>query len=157
MGVDLSGAGGCEWLSWTVWGNLLNLAREYGWEPAGTEPPSVTVKNPDGSIDHEMSAIYSWSYGGWDGTYFTNNCQLVTDEDAASIAEALEQALGDIPDEGTVETVRVINLDPSLDAGSKDPDHDAPVRSVEKFGGSHGKQLVKDFIVYCRAGGFAIG
>src|SRR5919112_6036717 len=101
MGVDIGGAGGDRWFSWTAWENLLDLAHEYGWEPAGTEPPQWIATNPDGSIDHEMTAMYSRSKENWDGSYFSNDGQYVTDEEAASIADALERALDDIPDEET--------------------------------------------------------
>jgi hypothetical protein len=34
----------------------------------------------------------------WDGDYFTNAVQWVTDEDTAHIADALGLVLGDVPD-----------------------------------------------------------
>jgi hypothetical protein len=157
MGVDLSGAGGCKWLSWTGWEKLLKLAHEYGWKPAGTKPPRGIVMKPDGSIDHEMTAMYSWSEEDWDGSYFSNNGQYVTDEDAANIADALERALHDIPDEETEAKVRAVELQPWLAYGSRGPDHDIPLSLIDKFSGRPGKERVKNFMVFCRAGGFCIG
>jgi hypothetical protein len=69
------------------------LAYEYGWQPAGTEPgqwcdPETGELNDQISSDHDE----------WDGTYFSNDCQWVTEEDAANIAEALKRALQDKQD-----------------------------------------------------------
>ncbi len=43
MGMDLRGVGGIERFGVTSWRMLLTLAHEYGWEPAGTEPPEIEV------------------------------------------------------------------------------------------------------------------
>ena len=60
-----------------AWPLLLKLAMTYGWQPLGTE------------LSGESN---------WDGTYFSNDLQIVTAEDAAALANALETALDDIPD-----------------------------------------------------------
>ena len=55
------------------WVAVLDLARTYGWEPAGTTLPGP--KNE-----------------GWRGDYDTNDGALVDQADAAAMAARLEQA-----------------------------------------------------------------
>jgi hypothetical protein len=66
------------------WAKALELARLYGWRPMGTCPPPV----------HDFHALGA----DWNGTYLTNDGQLVRAEDALSLAAALERSLADIPD-----------------------------------------------------------
>ena len=66
------------------WAKALELASLYGWRPMGTRPPPV-------HDFHELGAE-------WDGTYLTNDGQIIRAEDALSLAVALEKALDDIPD-----------------------------------------------------------
>lgn len=54
------------------WGILIDLGMQYGWKPAGTQPP------PD----------YK---GKWDGSYGLNMGQVVTAEDAKAWAMAVKQ------------------------------------------------------------------
>jgi hypothetical protein len=64
----------------------LGLARLYGWRPLGTRPPvglNLYLLNAE-----------------WDGAYLTNDGQVVSAEDARSLACALEKSLDDIPDDG---------------------------------------------------------
>src|SRR6185437_12885003 len=77
MGYELSNSFG-QTHQWKVlgWWHLLNLAREYNWSPRGTESSAS-------------------SDDGWDGNYFTNAGQRVTEEDAAELANALERLLAD--------------------------------------------------------------
>ena len=66
------------------WAKALELAQLYGWQPEGTHPPS--------EYDfHKLNAE-------WDGSYLTNEDQMVRAEDALSLAEALARSLDDIPD-----------------------------------------------------------
>ena len=60
------------------------MAKLYGWKPMGTQPPSVYDF-------HKLGAE-------WDGTYLTNDGQMIKARDALSLAAALEKALEDIPD-----------------------------------------------------------
>src|SRR6266498_363908 len=69
------------------WPKALELARLYGWRPMGTRLPFL-------SGFYELNAE-------WNGTYLTNDGQIVKAEDAFSLAAALERALGDIPDANT--------------------------------------------------------
>jgi len=62
-----------------VWGYLLRLAHQYGWEPQGTEGPDWGDE---------------WApFGDWDGGYVTNDHQIVKAEDAQNMAAALKKAL----------------------------------------------------------------
>lgn len=158
MGMDLSGAGGNEYFSNVAWYKILKLAYEYGWQPQGTEAGQWYDEN--GELNRQLSPDPE----EWDGTYFSNDFQWVTDEDAANIADALERALDDVPD---------------VDAGEKEvvygPD-DLPENPLERslaeqgypvivpnsslspleFFSGEAKQWVRDFIKFSRAGGFRI-
>ena len=150
MGMDLRGAGGTERFSVTSWCKVLQLAHEYGWQPIGTQAPSFTLDN--GTIE---------TIEDWNGTYLSNNYQRVLDEDAASIAKALQRALNDIPDFDTDQ--KWVKLSPTnpyermmAEQGWEMSGPDPSLTPVEFFSGE-AKQHVKDFIVYCQAGGFCIG
>jgi hypothetical protein len=88
------------------WAWLIKNAEDWGWEPAGTLPP--LTREADGR---------DWR---WSGTYWTNDGQRVTAEDAAAWAAALERGL--------------------------------------PYPGEAGRwrELVAEFIAYCRGGGFEI-
>lgn len=91
MGYDLYSAKGK--FHWTVydWSNVLKLANEFGWQPAGTEaPPPV--------YDESGQIVYD-SPSNWEGDYFSNDSQRVTDDDAKQLAIALEAALFHAPPE----------------------------------------------------------
>lgn len=108
------------------WVKILSLGLFYGWQPMGTRVPSMTE-------------IHGYDIEFWDGTYLTNDGQIVVAEDASSLAIALEQALDDIPD---------FNLDYyPLDLSKISP--------FEYFAGDE-KQRLKDFIRFCRLGSFLI-
>ena len=66
------------------WSKSLELAELYGWQPMGTHPP----------LQHDFDELNA----EWDGTYLTNDGQMIQAKDASSLAVALEKALGDIPD-----------------------------------------------------------
>jgi len=66
--------------------------REYGWQPLGTEVGQWC--DPETG---ELCKQLSTDPDEWDGTYFCNESQWVTEEDAANIADALERVLEDKP------------------------------------------------------------
>jgi len=76
MGFDIKSETGQE-IQWTgvYWRLMLPLAEQYGWNPAGTLPP-------EGVSSEE-----------WDGSYVTNDGQLVTGEDVSALAEAISKAV----------------------------------------------------------------
>ena len=82
MGFDLMGKRGSFSTNRAGWRYIFNLAIENGWEPAGTEPPDVkSLYGVDASADD------------WCGSYFYNDLQLVTKEDATNMANAVELSL----------------------------------------------------------------
>ena len=108
------------------WTRLLSLGIFYGWQPMGTRVPSMTE-------------IHGFEIEYWDGTYLTNDGQIVVTEDALSLGIALEKSLDDIPD---------FNLHYyELDLNS--------ITLFEYFAGDQKEQLV-DFIRFCRLGSFLI-
>ncbi len=62
------------------WAKTLELAQLYGWRCMGTCPPSEALE------------------ADWLGGYLTNDGQMLTVQDASSLADALEKSLDDIPD-----------------------------------------------------------
>ena len=83
MGYDLYSQTGDEYVYFNFgnWPMLLSAAESYGWKPAGTQA---------GETYHDPSM--------WEGTYLSNDGQIVTAQDAAALADALERVLDDIPD-----------------------------------------------------------
>jgi len=74
----------CRKFSRQSWAKALELAGVYGWKPMGTRPPSI----------HDFHGLNA----DWDGTYWTNDGQIVKTEDALALAQALFKSLDDIPD-----------------------------------------------------------
>ena len=96
-----------------------------------------------------------WRKRSFFSGYSSNDHQCVTDEDAASLADALEQSLADIPDHDALEHKTVIGTLPNGKTLEL-VDADADVSSVEWFSGNRRKRLVMGFIVFCRSGAFLI-
>jgi hypothetical protein len=136
MSFDIHGKDGAYFRTnnWG-WGELLKLACKYGWQPVGTEAPGeVTITDP------KTGESWRERYHDpekWDGTYFTNDYQIVTDADAKALGETLERALA---------------------ANDYDAEHDVlnPVRDAET-GRLRGLYGVKRLATLALAGGFTIG
>ena len=79
MSMTLSGAKRTLCVGHGPWSQTLAIAHENGWQPMGTLPPIC---------DQHMAS----------GNYSSNDSQLIVDEDAANMADALERALPGIPD-----------------------------------------------------------
>lgn len=109
-----------------AWIRVLSLGMFYGWQPMGTRVPSITELH--GLIDEY-----------WDGTYLTNDGQIVVTEDALRLGIALKKSLDDIPD---------FNLEVYPSDLNK-------VNPFEYFAGDE-KQQLADFIKFCRLGSFLI-
>ena len=108
---------------------LLELAEQFGWEPEGTDPSkylSLSKREEIKSNDFD-----------YDGGYFTNDGQVVTSTDANKIADALEKALKEIPNDGEIceEMMYLLSKGQS-----------------NEFKKSH----VEAFIKFCRIGAFTI-
>lgn len=136
MGMDLSGPGGEFWWDFFRWHKLLRIALRHGWEPAGTLLPLVeTVEFPEED---------------WDGGYVSNDHQLVTAEDAAALADALERALPTISDTNTLTDAERDQLE-SVDEA------ELAASDLRWLSGPDWKTAIREFIIFCRAGGFTIG
>lgn len=158
MPMDLIGAGGD--FSFTIfgWGAALDLAYRYGgWEPAGTNFNADMVRAECEMHDcspEEIEAAIAENRAAWDGTYFTNDYQVVTAEDAANLAAALERALADVPDHNAMthkEKIVVCNGETLRGIPA-----DTRVSPVEFWSGHQGKDYLRRFIRFCRAGEFRI-
>ena len=79
MGYDLVGAGG-SFRAGRLWGDILKIAHAWGWKPQGTLSCPMHPEN----IDFDRHS------------YFGNDWQLVTAEDAAEMAHAVRLAIADI-------------------------------------------------------------
>lgn len=137
------------------WAKALELARSSGWMAPGTQPPPFF--DP-----YELDA-------DWDGTYFTNDGQIVTAEDACSLAAALERSLPNISDaaiptdwstrfcleddlpEWFSPSERSI-IEESLQDGLLDT---VGIQPVDFFAGSEKRNLIQ-LIKFCRLGRFEI-
>ncbi len=85
MGMDLSNRHG-QSFRFTIfsWADMLDLAMSHGWKAQGTQP-----WEPEDEDD------CSWSGGDpatWDGSYATNDGQVVTASDSHNLADVLERA-----------------------------------------------------------------
>jgi hypothetical protein len=114
---------------------VLELARQYGWQPQGTEPPEG-VESPD----------------EWEGEYGSSDGQRVTAADAAALADALTAAVAD-PNLH----VRVIQMDSEQrsevrrQVGPELAASFVGVRDFEEY-----RACLREFIEFCRNGAFRI-
>jgi len=81
MGIDLRREKDGISISVFTWARAYALAIEGGWEPRGTLPPKHLP-------EAEKKA--------WPGAYDSNDCQIITDEDARAMADALEKMLASL-------------------------------------------------------------
>jgi hypothetical protein len=95
MGVDLYALGGNLHWSFEGWRKVLSLAKRYGWQPMGTEPPQW---DRDGAGEDRVAAENAETLASWDGDYYCNNFQTVNARDARNLADALERALPEFPE-----------------------------------------------------------
>ena len=65
--------------NWFAWSELLLLAHDYGWEPAGTRVPCW---NLTGDIDRMSDKDPVEGEEAYSGSYFTNAGQLATEKAA---------------------------------------------------------------------------
>ncbi|HKY52889.1 MAG TPA: hypothetical protein VJM08_01235 [Anaerolineales bacterium] len=140
-----------------AWAKVLSLAMLYGWQPMGTHPGS-------------RIEVYGLDPEDWDGTYLTNDGQVVIAEDALSLAMALEKALDDIPD-FNIELDRAPKSQEDedrlpewllpeegiiIEEGSKEQQLNSPeIHPFEYFAGDEKRHLI-DFIKFCQLGSFTI-
>jgi len=145
----------CRKFSRQSWAKALELARLYGWRPMGTQQPSI----------HDFYKLSA----DWNGTYLTNDGQVVKAADAHSLAAALERSLDEIPDAnikidwasrfwlkddhpewlspGERAMIEEVLEDGLLDTMGTHP--------IEFFAGDEKRCLI-EFIRFCRLGSFEI-
>lgn len=121
-----------------VWGEVLKLARLYGWTPAGTLPPE------EGDADERAA---------WDGNYVTNGGQGVRPSDAWELAEALTRGLSDLPEHDAA-AHKTVPAEAEGARGRWFP-VGAAVSPIEALSGPN-RRAVRDLIAFCRQGGFEI-
>jgi hypothetical protein len=80
MGMDL---GRGLSLNWHAWRYCLETAKTFGWVPQGTELRHCPYGREITEAEKQE----------WSGTYFSNDWQWVTDEDAREMAKALRRAI----------------------------------------------------------------
>jgi hypothetical protein len=131
------------------WYFSLELAEHLGWTPAGTLPPNGWVP---GDFDEEF----------WDADdYFTNMGQTVTAVDASALADALEEALADIPrHDARAHKPGAYPLPARIarvyrDMGQPDLPPERRLNPFEWFSGVR-RQELEEFIRFCRQGRFHI-
>ncbi len=128
----------------TTWYHILNMAVQYGWEPVGTSASRFDYCNDVPIGEGETRS-------DWDGGYTTNDYQVVEDEDARNMADALERALPDIPDVCAM-TDKISNRGTPYET----VDMRIPVNHFEWFSGER-KGYLKRFIAFARTGCFRLG
>jgi len=145
----------CRTFSRQCWAKALELARLYGWRPKGTHPP----------VDYDFRLLNA----DWNGTYLTNDGQLVKAEDAFLLAFALERALDKIPDaNGKTDWNSLLRnadefpewLSPAETALLEEELQDGLLDTLGKspfefFAGTEKHRLV-ELIRFCRLGSFVI-
>lgn len=145
----------CRKFTRQSWAKALELARLHGWRPKGTRPP----------LEYDFRVLSA----DWNGTYLTNDGQIVRAEDAFSLAFALERSLDKISDmHGKTDwsspfwitdefpewlsPVEIATLEEELEDGLLDIMRTPP---HEFFAGAEKHKLV-ELIRFCRLGSFTI-
>jgi len=141
----------------TDWWHLYKLAEKNGLDPEDTklDPDTVAFSKGKREIDEEVLD----EVAKWDGSYFPKSHQkaIVTEKSALNWATTLENVLKRdiIPDEPLPEHVKKSLDIGKLTVGRLVMELDA-TDSAEYFGGSQGKETLRDFIAFCQEGGFSI-
>lgn len=143
MGVDLGRPDEGLSMNHATWANVLMLALLYGWEPMGTDDPITGA--PEGG----------WGPEGWDRwDYSSNDWQVVEDEDAANIADALERALGDIPDQHAEPWE--VTVRPRVRKAEHDSYFVTPADLLSCFSGNAGRRWLQSCMGFLRKGHLVI-
>lgn len=79
MGISLGNDAGSLWLRAMDWCGYLTIMQNHGWDPQGTEL--------DRSV--EITATGEAAAFRWDGSYGSNDGQIVVESDAAAMAIAM--------------------------------------------------------------------
>ena len=127
----------------------MRLAKDYGWVPLGVEcAPYIDDK------DHGLEKLLVEPMD-----YISYYNQIVIDDDAINLANALERSLEDICDCNLPydDTITIIDGDlrkpESISMITKNFKNIDPVLY---FGGMNNKEYIQNFIEFCRKGSFYI-
>jgi hypothetical protein len=155
-----------HFLYFGIWQKVLELARMYGWQPEGTsEPPNW--REQKAAREHEQQDFDPYeprepdtSQEIWMGQYDLYLGELVNARDAAAMADALEHALDDLPDndmpDRTIETeMEEIDQENQISISFYIIEPNKALNLFEVFGGQYKQELI-DFIAFSRRGGFHI-
>jgi len=136
MSMDLVNERGTTHFTVYVWDQTLALAGMYGWRPGGTQAPIDWAADGEGRE--------------WRGSYILNGSQMVTVDDAAQLANALERGLDDIPDFYAAwhKAVKGEDGGPLIPVGES-------LSPLEALSGEN-KLAIRKFIAFCRQGAFKI-
>ncbi len=124
MGYCISGRDESLDQRFNIWGwrSLFTLALYFGWEPQGTVS-KIWKNNKTGELvghqdyDPDKCKDGEWvNDDDWDGSYFYNDWQEITADDAQNLAEALEKALEYMSDNKTDKTEEALNNWSGLEA-----------------------------------------
>ncbi|MFT3685140.1 MAG: hypothetical protein QM783_09490 [Phycisphaerales bacterium] len=128
------------------WGMLMKLAFDSGWKPMGCERP----------LDWEAIDKYGNPRRFFSMDYFSRRGQRVLAADAAAIADALESGLLDVPPFDALGLKVVSSIDmPHLAKPLRSLRPGVKVNPFEYFSGDN-RDGLREFIAYCRKGGFEI-
>jgi hypothetical protein len=194
MTMDLIAEHGEQHFNNNAWNQLLQMALQHGWQPAGVlkseRPDAEDEDGPEGEVEEEgweedepdeeaegeeepeglgeeaegveipedhplarvIRSLFPRSGDPVVGGYFVNDGQRVTAEDARALADALERALPDIPDH---DAMAHKTFEHPSEPGVRLVAIDTPASPYEWFSGDK-KRLVRQFIDFCRQGGFEI-
>lgn len=98
MGIDISGGPSFNWSGWRY---LFEVGVAFGWKPAGTEKPLTWYDSDDKPI---WGGWDEATQGAWSGSYFSNDCQVVSTHDTAEWRSAIAKALCCVNGEAEPET-----------------------------------------------------
>jgi hypothetical protein len=96
-------------MSWIEWGQILDLAVSSGWDPFGTNPPSlspVSILQFAPSPEERWEAWEQGQQESWSRTYLSLEFPEVVQDDACAMADALESALPDLEEEKFKENLK---------------------------------------------------
>jgi hypothetical protein len=143
MGYDLSSIDGkCTGMSSPIWHMLQWIGKHWGWEPEGT----YSLKNDDDFWDNGVVAIGK-QFGSYDG----NDLKVVSSQDAHAWAEALELALSDKSFGDVVKKMqlRIMNQYKKYETSMVKLTY----KKLQKY---EYRELIMDFISFCKRGAFVI-
>jgi hypothetical protein len=87
------------------WSNILQIAFNFEWNPAGTFDPRF-YKNPSEQLTKE----FNLKNNNWKCGYFESSLQMVGKQDAVNIGKALEKAMAELDSIGHYRSKRYSDL-----------------------------------------------